>query len=156
MSKHQDINLSRDERSQLDSLIRSGRSLARVITKARILLLTDVSQGQGHQNNEIVSALGTSICTVLRTRKTYLESGLDAALYDKPRPGQKPKITGEVEATLTMLACSDPPDGASRWTLQLLADRLVQLELVDGISAVAVFKRLKKMNLSLGTSRPGA
>ena len=150
MSKHQDINLSRDERSQLDSLIRSGRSLARVITKARILLLTDVSQGQGHQNNEIVSALGTSICTVLRTRKTYLESGLDAALYDKPRPGQKPKITGEVEATLTMLACSDPPDGASRWTLQLLADRLVQLELVDGISAVAVFKRLKKMNLSLG------
>jgi len=150
MSKHQDINLSRDERSQLDSLIRSGRSLARVITKARILLLTDVSQGQGHQNNEIVSALGTSICTVLRTRKTYLESGLDAALYDKPRPGQKPKITGEVEATLTMLACSDPPDGASRWTLQLLADRLVQIELVDGISAVAVFKRLKKMNLSLG------
>lgn len=156
MSKHQDIHLSVDERSKLDSLIRSGRSLARVITKARILLLTDVSQGQGLNNGDIVIALGTSICTVLRTRKTYLESGLDAALYDKPRPGQKPKITGDVEATLTMLACSDPPAGASRWTLQLLADRLVQLELVDGISAVAVFKRLKKMNLSLGSSRPGA
>jgi transposase len=156
MSKHQDISLSIDERSELDSLIRSGRSLARVITKARILLLTDVSQGQGHPNGEIVSALKTSICTVLRTRKTYLENGLDAALYDKPRPGQKPKITGDVEATLTVLACSDPPDGASRWTLQMLADRLVQLELVDGISAVAVFKRLKKMNLSLGTNRPGA
>jgi transposase len=156
MSKHQNISLSIDERSKLDSLIRSGRSLARVITKARILLLTDVSQGQGRRNGEIVSALGTSICTVLRTRKVYLESGLDAALYDKPRPGQKPKITGKVEATLTMLACSSPPDGASRWTLQMLADRLVQLELVNGISSVAVFKRLKKMNLSLGTNRPGA
>lgn len=156
MSKHQDISLSINERSKLSSLIGSGKSLARVITKARILLLTDVSQGKGLNNHEIVAALQTSICTVLRTRKAFLEGGLDAALYDRPRPGQPPKITGEVEAVLTMLVCSDPPDGASRWTLQLLADRLVQLELVDCISSVAVFKRLKKMNLSLGTSRVGA
>jgi hypothetical protein len=150
MSKHQDIVLTAKDRGQLEVLIRSGQCLARVQTKARILLMTDTGQGQGRRNHEIVSALSTSICTVLRTRKMFLESGLNAALYDKPRPGIRPKITGDVEAALTVLACSDPPVGSSRWTLRLLADRLIELELVDNISPVTVFYRLKKMNLSLG------
>ena len=80
-----------------------------------------------------------------------MESGLVNALYDKARPGAVPKITGEIEAQLTMLACSAPPEGRVRWTLQLLADKLVELKLVDSISDVAVMKRLKKMNLSLGS-----
>ena len=77
--------------------------------------------------------------------------GLANALYDKARPGATPKITGEIEAQLTLLACSAPPAGRSRWTLQLLADKLVELKLVDSISDVAVMHRLKKTNLSLGS-----
>ena len=89
--------------------------------------------------------------TIINIRKKYAESGLENALYDKPRPGAIPKITGEIEAQLTMLACSAPPEGKARWTLQMLADKLVELKLVDSISDVAVMKRLKKMNLSLGS-----
>lgn len=156
MSKHQDIILTTDDRSTLDGLIRAGKCLARVQTKARILLLTDTSQGTGFKNHEIVSALGTSICTVLRTRKAFLDFGLSSALYDKPRPGQRPKITGEVEAALTVLVCSDPPEGESRWTLRLLANKLIELHLVEDISRVAIYNRLKKMNLSPGTKAAGA
>ncbi len=76
--------------------------------------------------------------------------GMDAALYDKPRPGAPPKLTGAVEAHLTVLACSTPPDGKARWTLQLLADKLVELELVASISDVAVMHRLKKTNSNRG------
>ena len=156
MSKHQDIILTPDDRSTLDGLVHAGKCLARVQTKARILLMTDTSQGKGYNNHDIVAALGTSICTVLRTRRTFLESGLNAALYDKPRPGQPPKITGEVEAVLTVLACSDPPEGEARWTLRLLANKLIELHLVEDISRVAIYNRLKKMNLSPGTKPVGA
>ena len=121
-----------------------------MLTKARILLLADYSVGEHRKDAEIVSALGTSICTVLRTRKQFCEQGLEAALYDKPRSGKPPKITGDIEAKLTMLACSAPPDGCSRWTLRLLADKLIELEYIDQISTVAVHKRLKKMHLSPG------
>jgi hypothetical protein len=86
----------------------------------------------------------TSIC------QKYVAGGLPEALYDRERSGQKPKITGEVEAQLTLLACSEPPAGKARWTLRMLADKLVELQLVDSISDVAVMHRLKKMNLSLG------
>ncbi len=89
--------------------------------------------------------------TIIRTRRRYVLEGLEAALYDKPRPGAKPKITGDVEAQLTLLACSTPPEGKARWTLQLLADKLVELQLVESISDVAVMHRLKKTS-----SNPGA
>ena len=79
-----------------------------------------------------------------------LSSYLDAALYEKPRPGKSPKITGEVEAQLVVLACSDPPEGKARWTMQLLADTLVALQLVESISDSTVCDRLKKTNLSRG------
>jgi hypothetical protein len=75
---------------------------------------------------------------------------MDAALYDRPRPGGKPKITGDIEAKLTMLACSKPPEGYGRWTIQLLADKMVELRYIESISRVAVGKRLKKVNLNLG------
>jgi hypothetical protein len=89
--------------------------------------------------------------TITNIRKKFVGGGLDNALYDQPRPGQTPKITGEIEAQLTMLACSVPPEGKARWTLQMLADKLVELKLVDSISDVAIMHRLKKMNLSLGS-----
>jgi transposase len=115
------------------------------------LLLTDESQKKNKGTEEIASALMCSLPTITNIRKKFVEGGLEKALYDKPRPGAIPKITGEIEAQLTLLACSAPPEGRSRWTLQLLADKLVELKLVDSISDVAVMHRLKKMNLSLGS-----
>jgi transposase len=143
--------LSKEDRQELETLIRSGESSARTQTRARILLLTDKSQKKKKSTKEIASALLCSMPTITAIRKKFVEGGLENALYDRPRPGAIPKITGEIEAQLTMLAYSAPPEGRSRWTLQLLADKLVELKLVDSISDVAVMHRLKKMNLSLGS-----
>ena len=151
MSTKYHIHLSKENRQELETLIRSGESSARTQTRARILLLTDESQKKLKGTEEIASALMCSLPTITNIRKKFVEGGLENALYDKPRPGAIPKITGEIEAQLTLLACSTPPEGRSRWTLQLLADKLVELKLVDSISDVAVMHRLKKMNLSLGS-----
>lgn len=145
------INLTQENRQELESLIRSGASSARTQTRARILLLTDENQKKKKGTKEIASVLMCSLATITNIRKKFVEGGLENALYEKARPGAVPKITGEIEAQLTLLACSTPPEGRSRWTLQLLADKLVELKLVDSISDVAVMKRLKKMNLSLGS-----
>jgi len=145
------VYLSKEDRQELEALIRSGESSARTQTRARILLLTDESQPKKKGTAEIASALMYSLPTITNMRKKFVEGGLENALYDKPRPGAISKITGEIEAQLTLLACSAPPAGRSRWTLQLLADKLVELKLVDSISDVAVMHRLKKMNLSLGS-----
>ena len=145
------IHLSKEERQELETLIRGGASSARTQTRARILLLCDESQKKKKTTKEITSALLCSLPTITNIRKKFVEGGLENALHDKPRPGAIPKITGEVEAQLTLLACSAPPKGKARWTLQMLADQLVELKLVESISDVAVMKRLKKMNLSLGS-----
>jgi putative transposase len=144
------IHLSEEERQELESMIRRGESSARTQTRARILLLRDESRGKPRTTKEISSVLLCSLPTITSICQKYVTGGLPEALYDRERPGQKPKITGEVEAQLTLLACSEPPAGKARWTLQMLADKLVELQLVDSISDVAVMHRLKKMNLSLG------
>lgn len=145
------VTLTEAERQELERLIRSGESSARTQTRARILLLTDENQKKKIGTEEIASVLMCSLPTITAIRRKFVEGGLDKALYDRPRPGAVPKITGEIEAQLTLLACSAPPEGKARWTLQLLADKLVELKLVDSISDAAVMKRLKKMNLSLGS-----
>lgn len=144
------IQLSKEDRQELEGLIHSGASSARTQTRARILLLSDESQPKKKSTKEIASALLCSLPTVTNIRKKFSAGGIEKALYDKARPGAVPKITGEIEAQLTLLACSAPPEGRARWTLQLLADQLVELKLLDSISDVAVMHRLKKMNLSLG------
>ena len=144
------IHLSKENRQELERLTRSGESSARTQTRARILLLTDENQKKKKRTEEIASILMCSLPTITAIRKKFMEGGLENALYDKPRPGAIPKITGEIEAQLTMLACSAPPEGRARWTLQLLADKLVELKLVGSISDVAVMHRLKKINLNLG------
>jgi hypothetical protein len=151
MSTKYHIQLSKEERQELENLVRAGESSARTQTRARILLLCDESQKRSKTTEEIASALLCSLPTITNIRKKFVEGGLPNALYDQPRPGQKPKITGEIEAQLTMLACSAPPEGKVRWTLQMLADKLVELKLVESLSDVAVMHRLKKMNLSLGS-----
>ena len=145
------VQLSKADRQELEMLIRSGESSARTQTRARILLLSDENRKKKMSTKEIASALLCSLPTITHIRQKDVEGGLENALYDQPRPGATPKITGEIEAQLTLLACSAPPEGRVRWTLQLLADKLVELKLLDSISDVAVMKRLKKMNLSLGS-----
>jgi putative transposase len=146
MRKTQPIQLSGEQRAELEQLIRTGNAAARVQNRARILLLSS----EGKSEAEIAAALHTSPATVQKTRRHLRVEGLQRALYDNPRPGRPPRITGEVEAKLAMLACSTPPQGRERWTLQLLADKMVELHYIDTISDQAVYKTLKKTNLSLG------
>ena len=134
MSKHRTLSLTNEQREHLDNLIRSGNAPARTQTRARILLHTDRSQGQTRSDKEVAEALRVSSATVIRTRKALLDEGLEAALFDKPRPGAPPKITGDIEARLVTLACSDAPQGHARWTLRLLADKMVELGYIDTIN----------------------
>ena len=148
MSQH--ITLTKEERTELSQLIKSGNHSARELGRARILLLLDRSQGQSRTLQEIADAMLTSIGTVSNVKRRYLKGDLEHGLHDRPRPGAKQKIDGKVEAHLIALVCSNPPAGQERWTLRLLADQLVELELVESISHVAVRDALKKTNLSLG------
>jgi transposase len=150
MSQHLSVSLSESNRSFLLDVTRKGSAPARVQTRARILLLSDKSQGAGRTQAQVAHALGVSTATVSTTCRRFAQDGKDAALYERPRPGQKPKITGEVEAQLIMLACSDPPAGKGKWTMQLLADKLVELALVESISDSAICDRLKKTKSNPG------
>jgi hypothetical protein len=144
------VYLSAEQRSHLENMIGSGNGSARVLARARILLLSDRSLGKSREDSEVAEAVMVCKGTVWRVRKEFALSGLQSALYDKPRPGAVPKITGDVEARITLLACSKPPKGHVRWTLRLLADRVVQLGYVDSISHVAIGNRLKKTISSHG------
>lgn len=150
MGKHTHVALTQEQRTELEQLIRSGNAPARTNTRARILLLSDRSQSQKRTDQEVADAVMCSQSTVINIRRRYLAGGLQAALYDKGWPGAPPKFTGEIEAKLTVLACSEPPEGAARWTLRLLAERMIELEYVDYISHVTVRELLKKTNSSLG------
>jgi transposase len=146
------VKLKEEERDGLNRYIRYGESSARSLTRARILLLAD----EGQSDAEVVNALKVSRTTVVRVRKRYCEHGLEFALTEKPRCGAPPKIDARVEAKLTGLACSNPPEGRSRWTMNLLADKLVELGEVDSISGMSVCRALKKMRLSHGSNSDGA
>ena len=151
------VALTVEERLELEQLVSVGKAAARKLTHARILLLADEWLGEAYSEAEIASALGTSPRTIERLRKRFVTEGLAAALDHRPQPPRpdKVKIKGNVEQKLLELACSDPPCGRCHWTLQLLADELVVLGLVDTISTVTVWQALKKMTSSRGSSRPG-
>ena len=140
------VNLKEEERDELKQYLRKGKSPARSLTRARILLLAD----EGHDDEEIAETLKVSKSTVSRIRTRYCVSGLDSALHEKDRSGAPLKINGRIEVQLTLLACSEPPDGRSKWTVRLLADKLVEMEVVESISHMSVQRLLKKMKLSLG------
>jgi transposase len=150
MGKHIRIRLTSDQRQELEGMVRAGESSARTLTRARILLLTDQGRSPRRTDQEIASALLCSPSTVRGIRRRFHKEGLQAALHDRPRPGAVPRVTGEVEAQLAMLACSTPPEGHVRWTLRLLADEMVRLEYIDRISHVTVREHLKKTNYSPG------
>jgi len=140
------VRLKAEDREVLSRYLRRGKSSARSLTRARILLLAD----EGHSDKEIVEALKVSRTTVNRIRKRYCKGSLESALHEKTRSGAPPKIDGRVEAQLTLLACSEPPEGRSKWTLRLLADKLVELEVVDSISHMSVHRLLKKTRSNRG------
>jgi len=150
------VKLKAEDRATLEQMTRGGSLKARVYTRARILMGADRNEKNWSRQGEMVKALGASTATISATCRRYVEGGLAAALGEKARPGAKPKVTGEVEAKLVMLACSEPPAGQGRWTLTLLRDELIKLEVVESLSTTAVGKTLKKMNLSLGGSKNGA
>lgn len=140
------VALSVEERSELEHLISVGKAAARKLTHARILLLADTSTGKAHSDPEVVVALGTSLRTVERVRQSLVTRGFQSALDHKPQPPRpdKIKIKGNVEQKLVQLACTDPPEGRCRWTLELLADEMVALGLAESISTETVRQALKK------------
>ena len=156
MSQHLSVCLTAEQRAALTKQTRSGISSARAQARARILLLADRSQGERRTQKQIAEAVQVCELTVGTTCRRFVQEGMDAALAEKPRPGKAPKITGAVEAQLVLLACSDPPEGFARWTMQMLADKLVELCLVEAISDSAVCERLKKTRSSPGASNVSA
>jgi transposase len=144
MSQHLSVTLTDAQREYLARFTRSGVAAARQQIRARILLLADKSPGHGYTQKQIAQALQVCEPTVCAICRRFALEGMEAALTEKPRPGALPKITGEVEAQLVLLACSDPPEGFARWTMQLLADKLIEMEWVESISDSTVCQRLKK------------
>jgi len=141
------VTLTPEERQQLTRLVSAGRRSARTLTRARILLKADQADGgPAWEDARIAEALGCGHRTVERVRERFVERGLDAALAHKPqdRPSRERKFDGAAEARLIALACSEPPDGRARWTMKLLADRLVELEVFDSVSDETVRRVLKK------------
>jgi hypothetical protein len=145
------VGLSDSEKKKLEKITKTGKSSAREILHANILLATDDNRTPKLTVVEVAKKCNSNPTTVQIIRKSYSENGLNAAIYRKKRetPPIAPKITGEVEARIIALACGEPPQGFSKWSLRLLANRAVELEYVDNISYVSVGTLLKKHNLSL-------
>ena len=152
MRKRHVVVLSEDERARLHTLIGRGVAPARALTHARILLKANQGEaGPGWTDAAIAAALEVNPATVARVRQRYVTAGLDAALHRKPpERAYRRRLDGEQEAQLVALACSAPPEGRKRWTLRLLADGLVALEVVDTVSHETVRQALKQTSSSRG------
>ena len=137
------IHLNVQEREQLETFVKQGKKSARAITRARILLFADEQK----PDEDIATLLGISRTTVYHLRKKYhkrTSQSIVEVLQEKPRSGQPIKVDTRVESHITLIACSDPPEGSNRWTLQMIADRLVTLQVVESICKESVRKALKK------------
>lgn len=140
------VRLTEEERKQLEGLVRTGKAAAAKRLKAQILLKADAGpEGSGWTDRQVAEALEVSGANVHGTRQAYVEQGLEAALERKRRSGNsRRKLDGAQEARLIALACGPAPAGRARWTLRLLADKLVELEIVDSTSKDSVHRVLKK------------
>ena len=146
------VRLSDEERERLTQLVRSGRSSARIVARARILLKVD----EGWTAPQVAAALDVSAGTVFRIKRRYAAEGLDGVLHDRVQANRFHKLDDKSEAHLIALACSPAPEGHDHWTLQLLADRMVELGGVDSLSYETVRLKLKKTSSSPGASSSGA
>lgn len=153
-TKQYRVDLSEEERARLLLLTRQGRAPARTVLRAHILLRAS----EDAFDDETAATLHTSVNTVQRVRRRFAEvepgERLDHALYDRPRPGGTPKLDAKGEAQLIALACSKPPEGRAVWTMQLLADKLVELHVIDAISDESVRRTLGKKSAQALARRP--
>jgi transposase len=156
MNKKYIVRLEREERQQLEALVRKGKAAAYKIKHANILLTVD-ADGPNWSDDEAAEAFGCHRNTVRNVRQRFVEEGFEAALERKKQanPPRERKLDGKGEARLIALACSKPPKGRSRWTLKLLADALVALEIVDSICDQTVRRTLKKTNCVLTGENAG-
>ena len=146
------VDLSEEEEQRLRKIISRGKVSARRAARARILLKAN----EGLGDEQVASALEVGSATVGRIRQRFVEEGLEAALKDKPRPGQPRKLSGKQEAHLIAVACSNPPKGRARWTLRVLAGKVVELGFAESICHETVRQILKKTTSSPGKSNSGA
>jgi transposase len=146
MAKTYAVELTDEERKQLLAVLKKGKVAARTVRRAHILLQADEGEG----DRDIAATVHVGVATVERTRKRFVTEGLAAALTERRRPGGQPKLRGKDEAFLIATACSTPPSGRTRWTLQLLADRLVEVGVIDSISEDTIGGTLKKTRSSRG------
>lgn len=151
MVKRYRVSLTDEEREHLHGLTRKGTASARMVRRAQVLLLA----AEGRIDDDIASALQIGVSTVERARRRFVEEGLEASLRERPRPGARPKLGPKEQAYVVALACTKPPEGRHRWTMQLLADRVVELQLVPDISDEAIRRLLKRTNSSPGSRRSG-
>lgn len=142
------VNLSDEEREELKSITRTGQASARIMRRAQILLWSD----EGKEDKEIIALLDCAPMTVSSTRQRWVK---EKRLEDLPRKGVKPLLDAKEASLLIAIACSDAPEGRAEWTMQLLADRLVELKVVESISDETVRRVLKKTNSNLGKRSSG-
>lgn len=138
-------------RTELEGIIKRGKHSATTIKRANILLDLDETMGNVGKQEEIAARFKTSTSTVYNVSRQFVQKGLEAVLYRKKRetPPTQPIATGDIEARIIALACSEPPKGRSRWTLRLLEEKVVELKIVDAISDNTIGRLLKKHRLSL-------
>lgn len=146
------VELTEDERAELVSLIRGGRESVRKVKRALVLLAVD----DGDKDEVIAGKVRVSAGTVARIRQRFAEEGLQSALSERPRPGKAHMLDGRQEAYMFALACSEAPEGHAKWTLRLLANRLVELEIVESISHHTVARMLKRGSSNRGNASSGA
>lgn len=151
------IRLTDTQRQALQDLVRTGTHQAHARTRAQILLPADAAGPHAWPDERVAEALGVCRLTVARVRQQFAAEGLDATLHKKRAAGrQYRKLDGQQEAQLIALTCSPPPEGQARWTMKLLADQLVELEVVESIDPATVCRTLKKTNSSRGSSSSGS
>ncbi len=145
------VYLSKEQRSELEEITRRGRHTAATVKRANILLNLDESNDIVHRQEDIAKQLCTTTVTIYKVSRQFAEEGFHAALFRKIRetPPIQPKATGDIEAKIIALACSQPPEGRTRWTLRLLEKKVVELQIVDTISDNTIGRLLKKHRLSL-------
>jgi transposase len=152
MRKTAVVHLNDEQRADLTQRLERNPLTGRQRRRHQILLLAD----QGRTDERIVQATGAGLSTVQRLRKRWVRDGLQAALAEKPRCGAPAKLDGKQQALIIALACSDAPQGHAQWSARLLANRAVEMEIVEAVSESTVRRLLKKMHSSRGRSSPGA
>ncbi len=151
MAKRYRVTLRGDERERLERLSRQRTASVRMVRRARALLLA----AEDKTDEVIAEQLRMGVATLERLRRRFVEEGLEASLRERPRPGARPKLGPKEQAFVVALACTKPPEGRRRWTMQMLADRLVELEMVPDITDEAIRLLLKRTSSSRGCTSSG-